>query len=247
MNLLTAFALMFNLSCNSEIEYKSFNSKPVSHEMWDDLLKKHISVDGNVNYKGFLNDRTELKKYLDLLSSSHPDNSWSKEERMAYWINAYNAFTIELILRNYPVKSIKDIGIISPWHVGFIEIQGEKYDLNDIEHNILRKKFNDPRIHFAIVCASYSCPELRNGAYTASNLYSQLDEQARQFINDPSRNKISATRIKISKIFDWFTKDFTVNGSLVDYLNKYSSTRIDSKAKISYLQYNWSLNSLPLE
>ena len=245
ISLMILLALVFNISCNSEIEYKNFNSKPVSHEIWDNLLEKHVSVDGNVNYKGFLNDRAELKKYLDLLGSSHPDNSWSKEEQMAYWINAYNAFTIELILRNYPVKSIKDIGIISPWHIGFIEIQGEKYDLNDIEHNILRKKFNDPRIHFAIVCASYSCPKLLNEAFIASGLNAQLNEQARQFINDPSRNKISATHIKISKIFDWFTKDFTDNGSLVDYLNKYSSTRIDSKAKVSYLQYNWSLNSLP--
>ena len=142
--------ILSNLSCASDNVKADFDSEPISHEIWNALLKKHVSDDGKVSYKGFLNDRKTLKQYLDLLSSSHPDDSWQVNEQMAYWINAYNAFTIELILKNYPVKSIRDIGslIKGPWDIEFIEIQEIKYDLNDLEHNILRVKFNDPRIHF---------------------------------------------------------------------------------------------------
>ncbi|MCK5368247.1 MAG: DUF547 domain-containing protein, partial [Cyclobacteriaceae bacterium] len=166
-----------------------------------------------------------------------------------YWINAYNAFTVKLIIDHYPLESIKDIGsaiqipfVNSPWDIKFIEINGKKLDLNNIEHSILRKKFDEPRIHFAINCASFSCPKLRREAYVANNLDVQLEKQAIQFINDLERNSISGSHAEVSKIFSWFKGDFTKEGSLVDFLNQYSNTEIGKESKISYMNYNWALN-----
>jgi hypothetical protein len=167
---------------------------------------------------------------------------------LAYWINAYNAFTIQLILRNYPLASIKDIAgnipfVNTAWDLSFINIEGHQYDLNDIEHGIIRPNFDEPRIHFALVCAALSCPSLRNEAYTAQKLNSQLDEQARTFFNNPSKNEISSNSIQVSKLLDWYEGDFTKNGnSLIDYVNKYTSTTIAPDAKVTYKDYNWSLN-----
>ncbi|WP_026464670.1 DUF547 domain-containing protein [Adhaeribacter aquaticus] len=221
----------------------------VSHEILDGLLKKHVSETGKVNYRGFIQDSTQLNKYLKNLSDNPPQKNWSKEDKLAYWINAYNAYTIQLIIRNYPLKSIKDIGskikipfVNTPWDIKFIKIGKERYDLNNIEHGILRKDFNEPRIHFAIVCASVSCPKLRNEAFVASRLNAQLDDQARDFINDPSRNKIKANQAQVSEIFSWFRGDFTKSGNLISFLNKYSQVKINSNAQISNLNYNWNLN-----
>ncbi|MCP9747876.1 DUF547 domain-containing protein, partial [Lacihabitans sp. CS3-21] len=170
--------------------------------------------------------------------------------KLAYWINAYNAFTIQLILDNSEndLKSIKDIGdkikipfVNTPWDVKFINIGGKKMDLNNIEHGIIRKQFKEPRIHFALVCAAKSCPPLRNEAFTAERLNEQLNNQAEKFINDTSKNKISKSSASISKIFDWYGMDFKPT-SIIDILNKYSKTKLDSKAKISYATYDWSLN-----
>jgi hypothetical protein len=161
---------------------------------------------------------------------------------MAYWINAYNAFTVDLVLKNYPLKSIKDIEGGKPWDLAFITIGGKKYSLNNIEHDILRKKFSDPRIHFAINCASRSCPRLMNSAFDAAQLDQQLDSMAKAFINDPSKNKIAADKIEISQLFDWYKNDFSKNGTLIAFLNKYAATKILPAAQISYLDYDWSLN-----
>lgn len=222
----------------------------MNHQQWDALLRKNVDADGNVDYRGFAKDSLQLKAYLDTLASHPPDAEiWSTHEQLAYWINAYNAFTVQLILKHYPLKSIKDIGsaiqvpfVNSPWDIKFIEIGGKKLDLNRIEHAILRKDFNEPRIHFAINCASVSCPKLRAEAYTADDLEWQLQEQAEAFINDPNRNKVGKDQVEISKIFSWFKSDFTKNGSLIDFLNRYSKVKIDENAEIDYLDYNWSLN-----
>lgn len=212
---------------------------PVSHAIWDGLLKKHVSAKGNVNYEGIKADRAKLKEYFGLLSKNHPADSWSKQEKMACWINVYNAYTIELILQNWPVKSIKDIS--NPWKQKIIKLGGKTYDLDHVEHQILRK-MGDSRIHFAIVCASYSCPQLRNEAFTADKLNAQLIDQAKKFINDPNRNKISASALQLSKIFDWFKGDFTKKTGLISYINKYSKVKAGPKAKITYLKYDWALN-----
>ncbi len=225
----------------------TFSQKAPSHQQWDKLLKKYVNGSGLVNYKGLQKDKAELDSYLKTLSNNAPQSSWSQDEQKAYWINAYNAFTVSLILQHYPVKSIKDIAgkiykINTPWDIKFIDIGSKKYDLNNIEHSILRKQFNDPRIHFAIVCASMSCPRLRNEAYTAAQLNAQLEDAGRDFLNDKSRNRISADKAELSKYFSWYKGDFTKNGSLVDFVNKYSQTKMNADTKIGSLNYNWSLN-----
>jgi hypothetical protein len=214
-------------------------AEAINHSDWNILLQKHVSEKGNVNYKGFKKDELKLKSYLTLLSKIMPDDSWSKGEKMAYWINAYNAFTIQLILDNYPISSIKDIE--NPWDIEFINLGDKTFSLNDIEHEILRK-MNDPRIHFGIVCASVSCPKLQNVAFEASNLDSQLDIAAKEFLADPARNNLSEDSIQLSKIFKWFAKDFKNEGSLIDFLNKYSEITISQNAKKSYKDYDWNLN-----
>ena len=235
--LISCFFLAINL----------FAQKVPSHQQWDKLLKKHVNTSGMVNYKGFQNDKSDFDAYLKTLSDNAPQKSWDENDQKAFWINAYNAFTVALILKHYPVKSIKEIGgkiykINTAWDIKFINIGGEKYDLNNIEHKMLRRKFNDPRIHFAIVCASISCAKLRREAYTGSQLEAQLEDQGKDFLNDKSKNRISADKAEISKYFTWYGGDFTKNGSLVDFINKYSQTKISANTKINYLDYNWSLN-----
>ena len=225
----------------------SAQTKPVSHDIFDGLLKKYVDKNGNVNYIGLKKDQKILDSYLTLLSSNEPSASWSKDEQLAYWINAYNAFTISLVVKHYPVASIKEIRpgisfINTVWDIKFIKIGNETYDLNNLEHGIIRKKFDEPRVHFAINCASYSCPALRNEAYTADKLDAQLTDAAKSFLADKNKNEFTPDRITISKIFDWFTGDFKKNGSLIDFLNKYAPVKINAKAKIDYKDYLWSLN-----
>lgn len=222
----------------------------VDHSSFDRLLKKHVNEKGLVNYKGFKADEKEFNQYLALLSKNPPAASWSKNEQMAYWINAYNAYTIRLVLNYYPVKSIKDIGssiqipfVTTPWAAKFFSIGGEKMSLDNIEHGTLRKKYDDPRIHFALVCASRSCAQLRNEAYTAAKLESQLDDQGRDFVNDPAKNNIAPGKVQLSKYFDWYKSDWTKNGqSVAKWINRYSKTKIDAQTPVTFLDYNWKLN-----
>jgi hypothetical protein len=213
--------------------------KDVDHSKWDALLKKHVSGSGNVKYNGFVKDKRELESYLNVLEANTPSKSWSRNATLAYWINVYNAYTVKLIVDNYPVKSIKEIS--NPWGKKFFTLGGEKYSLEEVEHKILRK-MGEPRIHFAINCASYSCPNLLNEAYTEAKLSKQLTEVAKSFINDKTKNTITTSSIEISEIFNWFGGDFKTKGSLIDFLNQYSTVKINSKAKTSYKDYKWNLN-----
>ena len=238
--------IFFSISCLL-VSTLMFAQKAPLHQQWDKLVKKHVNEAGLVNYKGFQKDQSDLDAYLKLLSDNAPQKNWSENDQKAYWINAYNAFTVALILKHYPVSSIKKIGgsiykINTAWDIKFINIGGEKYDLNNIEHQILRKKFDDPRIHFAIVCASISCAKLRREAYTGAKLEAQLDDQGKDFLNDKSKNKITADKAELSKYFTWYSGDFTKNGSLRDFINKYSQTKISANTKLSDLDYNWNLN-----
>jgi len=211
-----------------------------NHDVWNTLLQKHVSDQGNVNYKGFKADKTKFNSYLKLLSETPPQDAWSKDETLAYWMNVYNAFTVKLILDNYPTKSIKDID--GPWNQRFIKIGAKWYTLNDVEHKIIRK-MDEPRIHFALVCAAVSCPRLYNKAFTAKDLESDFVLLTKEFLNDPSKNELSENEIKLSKIFKWYGGDFkTKDTSLIDFLNKYSDVTISDKAKKSYKDYNWTLN-----
>jgi len=215
------------------------NSKLIDHKQWNALLQKHVSDKGNVDYIGFQKDHVALQSYLEVLSINLPAKSWSKEAILAYWINAYNAHTVKLILDNYPIKSIKKID--NPWDATFFTLGTKKYSLGEIEHKILRK-MNEPRIHFAINCASSSCPNLLNEAFTENKMQIQLEIVTKSFINDKTKNNITANKIEISSIFDWFSSDFKKKGTLIDFLNKYSLVQINPKAKISYKEYNWNLN-----
>jgi len=221
------------------LTYNISTSENVNHKAWDVLLHKYVDENGFVDYKGFKNDQDELTNYLNYLSKNIPTESWTLQEQLAYYINLYNAATVKLILDNYPLESIKDIS--KPWGKSIVKIGEDSFSLGDIEHNILRK-MNEPRIHFAINCASYSCPNLLNEAFTASKIEEQLEHVSKIFING-NKNDISETNPKLSKIFKWYKKDFNEGGeNLISFINKYSSTKINADAAIDYKDYNWDLN-----
>ncbi len=241
------------LSGCQSISQPETDAQPIHHQTWDSLLKAHVKESGLVDYRGFMADTQQLNAYLTKLEHHHPnDEHWSRNEQLAYWLNAYNAFTIKLILKHYPVSSIKSIVtgpsipfVHSPWDIAFINIEGQSYDLNNIEHGIIREHFQEPRIHFAVNCASISCPALRPEAYQADQLNQQLNEQAHLFINNPAKNKLGEEKVRISKLFRWYSGDFEREGrTLIDYLNKYSDVSIKSNAEIDYMGYNWKLNAV---
>jgi hypothetical protein len=214
-------------------------AETVSHDAWDKLLRQYVSTAGKVNYKGFQQSKKELTAYLDLLAKNPVQDAWSKNEKMAYWINAYNAFTVKLILDNYPTTSITKLHNGKPWDVKWIKLGEKTYSLNQIENDILRPQFKDARIHFALNCAAQSCPPLLNRAFTAENLNKYLDQQTKAFINNAKFNTISANAVQVSRIFDWYGSDF---GDVVAYLNKYSTVKINAKTPVQFTEYNWALN-----
>lgn len=225
------------------------SAPPALHDTWDQLVQAHVSG-SVVDYKGFIKDRTKLDGYCVSLSKNAPTDAWKKQQILAYYINLYNAQTVKLIVDNYPVSSIRDLhptlkipGVNSVWHVTKFMVGDKEISLNDVEHEILRK-LDEPRIHFAINCASGSCPPLRNEAYTAEKLEQQLTDQAKVFINSPQYNKITTSSVELSSIFNWFGGDFQKDGSLIQYINKYSNTKINENAKVRYLDYDWSLNDV---
>ncbi len=211
----------------------------VDHSTWNKLLNTYVTENGNVNYKGFKNDIETLNSYIHYLSTQVPSEQWSKQEKLAYFINVYNAHTIKLIVDNYPTKSIKDIG--NAWSKKLMKIGNDRFSLSNIEHDILRK-MDEPRIHFAINCASKSCPKLMNVAFTAENMEHLLEQATDGFINNSNKNKLSEKKVRLSKLFKWYKEDFTKNGNLIDYINQYSTVKIDSDASVSYLEYDWDLN-----
>ncbi|GAA4275592.1 DUF547 domain-containing protein [Aquimarina mytili] len=221
------------------IEKPKAVSKTINHQLWNTLLAKYVSQDGSVNYAGFKKDRALFTSYLKILEQNMPDQTASKNDKLAYWMNVYNAFTVKLIIDNYPIKSIKDIK--DPWDLRFFKLGTKWYTLNDVEHRILRK-MEDPRIHFGINCASISCPPLLNKAFTANTVDQELEKLTIAFINDSKRNTITSEKIEISKIFSWFAKDFKKEGSLIDFLNSYSNIKINKNAKKNFKTYDWNLN-----
>jgi len=224
-----------------------------THNIFTDILQKYVT-NGLVNYRELAQDQ-EFETYLNQLSNTDP-SKFSEKKELAFWINTYNAFTIKAILDNYPVKSINDIkfGEKSVWDENFISINKKKYSLNEIEHKILRVKFNEPRIHFAIVCASISCPELRNEAYEADKLAKQLQEQTVKFLRDKKRNSfhLKNKNAEISKIFEWFGEDFGKSDkNILTYISNFlpDDVRKDIKQNInewtiSYKKYDWNLNEI---
>lgn len=213
------------------------------HQTFDELLRKYVTSNGKVNYKGFKTEITKLNSYIKELDKQYANyNSWSKNKQLAFWINVYNAHTIKLITDNYPVSSITKIKGGKPWDYKFIKLGDKTYTLNQVENEIIRPKFNEPRIHFAVNCAAKSCPKLMNKAWTEDNLNSSLTTQTKAFLANSTENQLSAKQVKLSKIFEWYNTDFTKNGSLISFINKYSSISVNENAKVSYNEYNWELN-----
>ena len=222
----------------------SFVAIQAQTSIFDSLLQKNVDKTGKVDYQSLKNNETLLDNYLAYIQNNEPTKEWSSNKKKAFWINTYNAYTIKIILNNYPLKSIRDIKIDgeTAWKIPFVKIGQKRYTLDQIEHKILRKKFNDPRIHVGINCASVSCPRLWNFAFTEDNIASSLDNLMKEFINNTTRNKISKNNLEISEIFNWFSKDFMKNGTIINYLNTYAAIKISEKASIKYLTYDWSLN-----
>lgn len=211
----------------------------IDHGDWDQLLRTYVSAAGKVDYKGLKKNVKKLDAYLAKLANQKESDLTSRSAKMAYWINAYNAFTIKLIVDNYPVSSIRDLEGGSPWDKKWIKVNGETLSLNNIEHDILRKKYSDARIHFAVNCAAVSCPKVLNRAWTADNLERNFEKMTKQFVNNAVANTLSNDNIQLSKIFEWYAVDFP---SLIPFLNKYADVKISPNAVVRYKDYNWSLN-----
>lgn len=228
----------------------AFSQTGVSHKAYDELLQKYVDEKGMVDYKGLKAERPKLQSYLNILESNPPQDNWTRDQKLAYWINAYNAFTLELILEHYPVASIKDIGstikipfVSTAWDIKFINIGNEEYDLNNIEHGIIRKEFNEPRIHFALVCAAVSCPKLQRRAYSPEKLEEQLTKATKEFLANPAKNEFKNTnQATLSKLFNWYGGDFKNNGTLIEFINQYAPTKLSKDADIDWKDYDWALN-----
>ena len=208
------------------------------HHRWNTQLQKYVSETGQVDYQSWQKDQAPLIAYLNTLAQFPPQEEDSKNQKLAYWINAYNALTVLLILENYPLNSIKDIQ--SPWDQNVFQIGDKNYSLGDIEHKILRK-MDEPRIHFAINCASGSCPKLANRAYQEKQLEQQLAKATQDFLRDPTKNYLLKDRLELSKIFLWFGRDFGNKKELLEFISTYSGIKLD-QPKIDYKPYDWKLN-----
>ncbi len=220
-------------------------AQPPSHQLWDRLLGQHVHPDGKVDYAAWQADSTALNAYLAQLRAHPPAPSWSEAEQLAYWLNAYNAFTVQLVLRHYPLSSIKNVPTgkaASPWDIPFVQISDQYYTLNEIENEVIRPQFQEPRIHFALVCAARSCPILWPEAYAAPRLEAQLDRAARQFVNDPVRNGLTRQPPQFSALFEWYAPDFTRTTTLIGYLDQYATQPLPPHTQLRYLAYDWRLN-----
>ncbi len=240
----------------------NFVSGQEQHKLFTGILQKYVR-NGLVDYAG-LKSGSILNGYMDFLNKTDPDTISGRNEKLAFWINAYNAFTLKVITDHYPVKSINDLHTggrylshvfgTTIWHKKIFKINGKEISLNTIEHEIIRKEFSEPGIHFALVCAAVSCPPLRNEAYEGFKLAKQLNDQAKIFFNDSSKNKFDMkTRTAwLSKIMDWYDDDFgNSNEEILLYISKFLPAKLAQDIRdntpeweINYFPYNWDLNDL---
>jgi len=237
-------------------------NKKDQHLLFTQILNDYIN-NGLVNYIK-LKDDERLDKYIEQLENTNPDNLLTDEYKLAFWINVYNAFTLKFIIEEYPVESINDLhwgGLYlgsllgtTIWDDEKIIINGKRLSLNNIEHDIARKKYNEERVHFAMVCASLGCPQLRSEAYEGYKLNYQLNEQAKLFFNDKSKNKfdVQTKTAYLNKILDWYDNDFGKDKrEILIYVSQYLDENLAKYIKdnlnewqIDYLSYDWDLNEL---
>ncbi len=216
------------------------------HETFTAVLSEHV-LDGAVDYAAIKSD-SRFSAYLEMLQKTDPAGIKNGNERLAFWINAYNAFTIKLVIDHWPVNSIRDINKDGegPWRLVWIEIAGKKYSLDEIEHEIIRKEFDEPRIHAALVCAAESCPPLRREAYTGKRLDAQLEDNMLVFLRDSTKNKYDpkSNTLYLSEVFNWFGVDFEKkHGSAAKYVLKTLKLSPPSAPAVEYLPYSWNLNT----
>ncbi len=226
----------------------------IDHGPWNALLEKYVDDDGRVDYATWLRTRDDvatLDRYLDHLSTASRTKRAAREARLAYWINVYNAVTVRGILREYPTKSIRNHTSVTGYNIWkhlLLPVDGERYSLEDVEHEILRK-MDEPRIHFAIVCASVGCPRLWNQAYTADRLDEQLTANARNFFAQPRNFRVDGRTAHLSSILDWFGKDFGATNSrqlkaIAPYVPaEHRAAVARGRLDVKYLDYDWSLNA----
>ena len=223
-----------------------------SHRAFDTVLKEFTFENEKqvwVNYSKLKNKQNKLASYLNALGAVSKKNydELSREQKLAFLINAYNAFTIQLVLDHYPLKSLRDIGFfpLAAWRKDIVRLWGDEISLNDVRDLLRSDDFKEPRIHFAINCASISCPNLRREAYRADSIVKQLEEQEKQFFSDLTKNRFDNKSgvLHLSKIFKWYEEDFTkVHGSLVNYLKTVIPIDNSKRPNFNFLEYNWSLN-----
>lgn len=245
MKIFTAIACALLVACSEAVIPTSATAFDHRHAELDAVLQQYV-VKGMVDYAGLKANRAGLDSYIAKTSAvSESDfNSWSEAQQLAFLINVYNAETVQLILDNYPVKSIRDIGnfISTAQDKKVVDLFGKATTLNYVEHDLLRTKYSEPRIHFAIVCAAISCPTLRSEAFVADKLEAQLADQAKDFFTDKTKNEYRDGKLHLSKIFDWFEGDFTKSGkSIAEYVNPWFAEDV-SKADVKYKDYDWALN-----
>lgn len=221
------------------------------HDLYDRLLKSHVK-DGLVNYKA-LKDDPRLDRYLQQLASARLDDLKSRNDKVAFWTNAYNAYTLKLIADHYPVSSIYDIKVpdyADPWKVPMARVAGTVYTLDQIENEILRPKWPDPRIHYALVCAAKSCPQLRSEAYTAADLDDQFDDQAAWFMIHRNQFDLSTRTAMLSKVYEWYAVDFGKDQTealrtLIPHVEEPLALALEKEAKqwkVRFVEWNWELN-----
>jgi hypothetical protein len=235
-----------------------------THALWTEVLAKHVAGD-RFDYAALKKDRAVFDRYLAQLRAvtAVEHAAWTREQQFAFWINVYNAHVVDLVVRNHPLESIKDLGGLfsSVWKKSFIEMPAlhpsgkpGKLSLDEVEHAILRPRFEDARVHAAINCASLSCPALRNEAFVAARLNEQLDQQVQRWIADPTRNQLdrASKTLRLSKLFDWFRDDFVRDGgSQREWVAKYAPADdalwihgAGKELEIEYLDYSWKLNDV---
>ncbi|MBG8552170.1 DUF547 domain-containing protein [Hymenobacter guriensis] len=227
-----------------------------SHAAWTALLARHVLADGRVDYRGFRADEDALAEYLEQLDETAPDPAtWSPNDIKAYWINAYNAHAVSLVLQYYPLSSLTDArikskatGSFSPWEAPVVYAGGQTYSLNQVEKQFLQAAFRDARVHFALVQAAVSSPPLLNEAYEGARLEQQLEAQTRRFLNDPTYNQLTKPQPQLSSLFDWYGADFgTSQPALLAFVNRYAHAPLAAGTTFSFLPFDWHLNDrLPL-
>lgn len=238
-------------------QHDATSTQAIDHSAWDNLLRRYVVAhDSGVNRFRYAQvgraDASILMNYLNSLGEINISR-YNRDQQRAYWINLYNALTVGVVLRNYPLRSIQDVssGIFSagPWKKKLIKIEDEVLSLDDIEHRILRPIWQDPRLHYAVNCASIGCPNLQSQAFTAANSEQLLDKGAREYINHPRGARVdNAGKLQVSSIYIWFNDDFGGDDGVVRHLQQYAERPLANALKktstIDDDHYNWMLNSV---